>query len=77
MQLQSPSALLAPGSAVAADAHVRVVAKRLELANEQLAEMRGHLDELLAGLASAPSDVAVEEPSGDATGQRPKRPTAD
>lgn len=68
-RLRSPSAPLAPGSAVAAEAHARVVAKRLELANEQIAEARGRLDELLAGLASEPAEAERE----DAPGQ-PERP---
>ena len=67
-RLRKPSAPLAPGSAVAAEAHARVVAKRLELANEQLAEARGRLGQLLAGLASEPAE-AGREPSEDAPGQ--------
>ena len=67
LRLRAPSAPLAPGSAVAAESHVRLVAKRLELANEQLSEARRRLDELLAGLASAPG--AADEASGDAPGQ--------
>ena len=67
LRLRAPSAPLAPGSAVAAESRVRLVAKRLELANEQLSEARRRLDELPAGPASAPG--AADEASGDAPGQ--------
>lgn len=52
-RLRKPSSPLAPGSATAAEQHVRLVAKRLELASEQLAEARRRLDGLLAALAEA------------------------
>ena len=72
-RLRKPSAPLAPGSAVAAERHVRIVAKRLELVNEQLAEARAGMGELLAGLP-APAEAELEpddspEPAGDAPGQ--------
>lgn len=58
--LRAPTAALAPGSAKAAEAHVRLLVKRLGMVNEQLTEARARLDELLERAAAPPDDADTD-----------------
>lgn len=63
-ELRAPTAPLAPGSAEAAEAHVRLLVKRMVVVNEQLAEAHAQLDELLER-AAAPADDAESDAGAD------------
>lgn len=61
--LKKPAVTVAPGVAAAAEAHVRVVAERLRLVNQQLKEAHGQLDRLCAVLCEpAPTGNGKDEP---------------
>ena len=67
-RLRAPAVKLAPGTAEAAVAHVRLVAERLALVNRQLDHARHELDRLVHQLADAapaddPNASAEDEPS--------------
>jgi transposase len=51
--LRQPPLVVAPGTAEAASAHIRTVAARLQLVNQQIRETERRLDELCAAIAAA------------------------
>jgi transposase len=59
--LRQPPLVVAPGTAEAASAHIRTVAARLRLVNQQIKETERRLDELCAAIAaSAPGQICEQ-----------------
>lgn len=67
--LRQPAVQVAPGATEAAVAHIKTVAKRLDLVNRQLTEAEDWLDRLTARLADGETGTGADEP-GQSPGQR-------
>ena len=66
-RLREPTAPLAPGSAKAAEAHVRLVVKRLGVVTEQLAEAQAQLGELVKSPPTDAPESEADTTTSDAT----------
>ena len=72
-RLRAPAIKLAPGTAEAAVAHLRLVTERLALVNRQLDHARHELERLVHQLAdAAPADDANASPEDESSSKEPR-----